>query len=152
MKFTNPYLYVMKHISGKWKVTILHHIYNYGFIRFNKTIRTLPVSKKVLNQQLKELEKDGLIQRIQYQTIPLKVEYILTEIGKELIPAFDKLYIWSIKRMHERNIPIDPDAFVVHQDKKYYLKLKTIYQENNFIPNYNDISKNRKRIKKNNPK
>lgn len=148
MNFINPYLYVMKQISGKWKATILHHIYNYGFIRFNKTRKTLPITKKVLNQQLKELERDGLIKRIQYQTMPLKVEYILTPIGKELIPAFDKLYIWSIKRMHERNIPIDPDAFIVHQDKRYFNKLKNIYEENGFIPNYDKKSNKNKNPKK----
>lgn len=126
----NPYLYVMKHISGKWKATILHHIHTYGYIRFNQTKKTLPISEKVLSQQLRELEKDGLVKRIQYQVMPLKVEYVLTNIGKELIPALDILYIWSIKRMHKRNIPIDPDAFVVHKAPKYIEELGEIYKSN----------------------
>lgn len=131
MEGVNPYLYVMKFISGKWKATILHHIHTYGYIRFNQTIKTLPISEKVLSQQLKELEKDGLIYRIQYQVMPLKVEYVLSPIGKELIPALDILYIWSIKRMHERNIPIDPDAFIVHKDKHYVKELGNIMKANN---------------------
>ena len=74
----NPYHFVTNCISGKWKMTILHHIHHYGKIRFNETKKTLGVSEKVLSQQLKELTHDGLVQRIQYNTIPLKVEYILT--------------------------------------------------------------------------
>ena len=72
-------------------MTILHHIHHYGKIRFNETKKTLGVSEKVLSQQLKELTHDGLVQRIQYNTIPLKVEYILTPLGEDLIPALDIL-------------------------------------------------------------
>lgn len=126
MDIRNPYHYVGDCIMGKWKMTILHHIHHYGKIRFNETRKTLPVSEKVLSQQLKELAKDGLVQRIQYNTIPLKVEYILTPAGEDLIPALDILYIWSIKRMHELDIPIDPDAFVVHTSDKYVDSLSHI--------------------------
>lgn len=115
----NPYHYVTNCISGKWKMTILHHIHHYGKIRFNETKKTLQVSEKVLSQQLKELANDGLVERIQYNTIPLKVEYILTPLGEDLIPALDILYIWSIRRMAQLDIPIDPDAFAVHTEKKY---------------------------------
>ena len=72
MEYTNPYLYGMGCISGKWKATILHHIHTYGSIRFNETRKTLPISEKVLSQQLKELERDGLVHRIQHQVMPLK--------------------------------------------------------------------------------
>lgn len=135
MERINPYLYGMQFISGKWKATILHHIHNYGYIRFNQTRKTLPITEKVLAQQLKELEKDGLVKRIQYKVMPLKVEYILTPIGEELIPILDLLYIWSIKRMDERKIHIDPDAFVVHQDSKYTNELHDIYITNNAYKN-----------------
>lgn len=132
MESVNPYLYGMACISGKWKATILHHIYTYGRIRFNETKKTLPVSEKVLSQQLKELERDGLVSRIQYQVMPLKVEYVLTPLGEELIPALDIIYRWSIKRMHELKVPIDPDAFVVHLDEKYRSELEDIMVENGF--------------------
>ncbi len=69
---------------------------------------------EVLAEQLRELALDGLVERIQYNTIPLKVEYVLTRQGRELMPILDSLYIWSIRRMHELGISIDPDAFVVH--------------------------------------
>lgn len=132
MDYINPYLYGMGCVAGKWKTTLLHHIHTYGSIRFNETKKTIPISEKVLSQQLKELERDGLIKRIQYQVMPLKVEYVLTPIGEELIPALDAIYIWSIKRMHERDIPIDPDAFLVHTDKKYTDELGDIMKANHF--------------------
>lgn len=122
----NPYHYVNSCISGKWKITILHHIHTYGAIRFNETRKTLPVSEKVLSQQLKELAKDGLVKRIQYDTMPLKVEYVLTPVGEELIPALDLLYIWSIRRMKQLDLPIDSDAFEVHTAEKYVSALKDI--------------------------
>ncbi len=125
----NPYHYVTGCISGKWKMTILHHIHHYGRIRFNETKKTLGVSEKVLSQQLKELANDGLIERIQYNTIPLKVEYILTPLGKDLIPALDILYVWSIRRMNELGLTIDPDAFAVHTELKYTDQLKDIMDD-----------------------
>lgn len=117
---TNPYQYALSCLGGKWKMTILHHIHHHGVIRFSKTKKTLPVSEKVLSQQLKELMEDGLIERIQYNTIPLKVEYILTPAGERIIPALDMIYMWSIERMRQLNIEIDPDAFLVHTQKKYH--------------------------------
>ena len=128
----NPYHYVRKCLLGKWKMTILNHIHHYGAIRFNETRKTLPISEKVLAEQLRELADDGLVERIQYNTIPLKVEYVLTEQGKELIPALDILYIWSIRRMDARKIPIDADAFVVHKSEKYLEALGDIMKANGF--------------------
>ena len=90
---TNPYHYVLQCIGGKWKMTILHEIHTYGSIRFNQTLKALPISEKVFSQQLKELTDAGLIRRISYDTIPPKVEYVLTPRGEELIPALDALYI-----------------------------------------------------------
>ncbi|MGF6375721.1 DNA-binding HxlR family transcriptional regulator [Clostridiales Family XIII bacterium PM5-7] len=116
---TNPYLFALSCISGKWKTSILHHIHHYGFIRFSKTKKTFPISEKVLSQQLKELVADGLIERIQYNEIPLRVEYHLTPVGQKIIPALDLIYVWSIDRMRELDIEIDPDAFIVHPEEKY---------------------------------
>lgn len=140
METVNPYHFATNCISGKWKMTILHHIHHYGKIRFNETKKTLGVSEKVLSQQLKELTSDGLVERIQYNTIPLKVEYILTPLGEDLIPALDILYIWSVRRLAELNLPIDPDAFKVHTEMKYedqlvdimdtYMKHRSSEEEN----------------------
>ena len=129
MTANNPYHFVAARISGKWKMTLLHHIHHYGSIRFNETKKTIPVSEKVLSQQLKEMVDDGLIERIQYNTIPLKVEYVLTPLGEDLIPALDILYIWSIRRLNELGLPIDPDAFKVHTEAKYVDQLQDIMRE-----------------------
>lgn len=132
---TNPYHYVLHCIGGKWKMTILHEIYTYGSIRFNQTLKSLPISEKVFSHQLRELMEDGLIRRVSYDTVPPKVEYILTPAGESLIPALDSLYIWSIHRMDELGATIDPDAFVVHKDVKYTDALKDIMEANGFTPN-----------------
>ena len=83
----NPYHYVLHCIGGKWKMTILHEIYVSGSIRFNQTLKLLPISEKVFSQQLRELVEAGLIRRISYDTVPPKVEYVLTPSGEKLIPA-----------------------------------------------------------------
>ena len=131
---TNPYHYILHCIGGKWKMTILHEIHTYGSIRFNQTLKSLPISEKVFSQQLKELVQAGLIRRISYDTIPPKVEYVLTPSGEQLIPALDILYIWSIRRMDELGIPIDADAFVVHKTSKYVDELREIMGANDFTP------------------
>ena len=131
---TNPYHYVLHCIGGKWKMTILHEIYTYGSIRFNQTLKLLPISEKVFSQQLRELTEAGLIRRISYDTVPPKVEYVLTPSGEQLMPALDILYIWSVRRMDELGIPIDADAFVVHKSEKYVNALKDIMDANNFWP------------------
>ena len=51
---TNPYHYTLHCLGGKWKMTILHEIHTYGKIHFNETLKVLPISEKVLSQQLKE--------------------------------------------------------------------------------------------------
>ena len=115
-------------------MTILHEIHTYGSIRFNQTLKALPISEKVFSQQLRELVEAGLIRRISYDTIPPKVEYVLTPSGEQIIPALDALYIWSIRQMDERGIPIDSDAFVVHTSSKYTEELGDIMQANDFEP------------------
>ena len=116
-------------------MTILHEIYTYGKIHFNQTLKVLPISEKMLSQQLKELVRDGLVQRIVNGDVyPPSIEYILTVEGYRLIPALDILYIWSIRQMDAKNIPIDADAFVVHQSEKYVEALKDIMEANDFWP------------------
>ena len=130
---TNPYLYALSCISGKWKMSILNHINHYGFIRFSKTKKTFPISEKVLSQQLKELVADGLVERIQFNEIPLRVEYHLTDAGKAIMPAIDFIYVWAVNRMRDLDIEIDPDAYVVHPEGKYEIAIKR------FLDHYEDV-------------
>jgi len=84
-------------IRGKWKAVLLCHLAQ-GPKRFLELQRiTHGVSQKILSERLRDLEEDGLIQRIVYAEIPPKVEYILTEKGQELVPALDLIEKWSKK-------------------------------------------------------
>ncbi len=134
-KPTNPYHYALHCISGKWKMVILHEVYTFGRLKFNYTRKVLPITEKVLSQQLKELCDDGIIQRIvDGNQFPPEVKYVLTKSGEQLLPVLDTLYIWSIRQMHERGIPIDTDAFVVHKSEKYLDVLWDIMKSNGFRP------------------
>jgi Predicted transcriptional regulators len=130
---TNPYIYALSCMSGKWKLSIINHINHYGYIRFSNTKKTFPISEKVLSQQLKELVSDGLVERIQYNEIPLRVEYRLTPAGQKLIPAADLIYAWSIERMSELGIEIDPDAFLVHPEERYNTVVKDILDKYDLV-------------------
>ncbi len=142
---TNPYHYALHCLGGKWKMTILHEIYTYGTIHFNQTLKVLPLSEKVLSQQLKELIRDGLVKRIVISdTFPPATDYVLTEEGEQLIPALDLLYIWSIRQMDARKLPIDVDAFAVHQSEKYLEALGDVMAANGFIHERQDRGRKKK--------
>ncbi|GLC31632.1 winged helix-turn-helix transcriptional regulator [Clostridium omnivorum] len=88
-------------IRGKWKAVILCHLIE-GPKRFLELQRiTCGVSQKVLNEQLRELEEDGLIDKIIYAEVPPRVEYKLTEKGRELAPALKMIEDWSKKHYSE---------------------------------------------------
>jgi DNA-binding HxlR family transcriptional regulator len=83
-------------IGGRWKMLILWHLEE-GPRRYNELRRLIPgVSQKMLTQQLKELEQDGLIDRKVYPEMPPRVEYIMTDYGKTLGPIFDSMYDWGV--------------------------------------------------------
>lgn len=82
-------------IGGRWKPIILFYLTN-GSRRFGQLAATVPmISKKVLTQQLKQLEADGLITRKQFNEIPLRVEYTLTRFGKTSIPILQEICDWG---------------------------------------------------------
>lgn len=84
-------------IKGKWKSVILWHL-DKGPKRFLQLQRiTSGVSQKVLNEKLKELEDSGLIYKTVYPQVPPKVEFNLTDKGKEIIPALDILEKWALE-------------------------------------------------------
>lgn len=88
--------YTLSLISGKYKMVILYCLMEFGTVRFNEMRRYLKtVTDKTLSTNLKELEADELIQRIEYPQIPPKVEYSLTERGKSLMEVLDKLCVWG---------------------------------------------------------
>jgi DNA-binding HxlR family transcriptional regulator len=83
-------------IGGKWKGLILWHIGNKGVMRFGELSRLHPgLTGKMLAQQLRELENDGLVQRKAYPELPPKVEYRLTQMSTQLIPILDEMVEWA---------------------------------------------------------
>jgi len=91
----------MEFIRGKWKSVILCHL-NEGPKRFLELQRiTCGVSQKVLNEKLTELEYDGLIIKTTYPEVPPRVEYELTNLGKELFPALDLLEKWAVRNFND---------------------------------------------------
>ena len=84
--------YTLSLISGKYKMIILYCLMEYKAVRFNELKK---ISDKTLSQNLKELEKDGLIHREVYPQIPPKVEYSLTERGISLMEVLDQLCTWG---------------------------------------------------------
>lgn len=88
--------YTLSLISGKHKMVILYCLMEFETVRFNEMRRYLKtVTDKTLSSNLKELEADRLIRRIEYPQIPPKVEYSLTERGKSLMKVLDQLCVWG---------------------------------------------------------
>ena len=78
-----PFATAQSLISGKWAILILHYLED-GPVRFNELQRLMPkMTHATLSVQLKNLVENGLVERKQYESVPVKVEYSLTEIGKE---------------------------------------------------------------------
>lgn len=82
-------------IDGKWKCVILFHLLD-GTLRFNELRRFVPtVTQRMLTNQLRELEADGLITRKVYPQVPPKVEYSISPLGRSLEPILMTLKIWG---------------------------------------------------------
>ena len=90
--------YTLSLISGKYKMVILYCLMEFEVVRFNELKRYLKnISDKTLSTNLKELEADHLIVRVEYQQIPPKVEYSLSDRGKSLMVVLDQLCVWGRK-------------------------------------------------------
>ena len=83
-------------IGGKWKLIILHKLGQEGTMRFSEVKRSIPnITQKMLTQQLRELESDGVVRREVYAQVPPKVEYSLTELGESILPLIASLCHWG---------------------------------------------------------
>ncbi|MBD5097549.1 MAG: helix-turn-helix transcriptional regulator [Lachnospiraceae bacterium] len=95
---TTGFSYTLSLINGKYKMTILYTLMEFGVVRFNEMKKYISeISYKTLSSTLKELEADQLVNRKEYPQIPPKVEYSLTERGKSLIPILDGMCEWGAK-------------------------------------------------------
>ncbi|TKC97220.1 winged helix-turn-helix transcriptional regulator [Polyangium fumosum] len=83
-------------LEGRWKMVIIFHLFVQPVMRFSELERAIPeVSQKMLIQQLRDLEADGVVARTVYPEVPPKVEYSLTVRGKALCPALDASLKWA---------------------------------------------------------
>jgi DNA-binding HxlR family transcriptional regulator len=86
-------------LEGRWKLVILFHLFGGKTLRFSDLERAISrVSQKMLAQQLRQLERDGLVTRTVHPEVPPKVEYRLTDWGQSLCPALDRLLSWVEER------------------------------------------------------
>ena len=92
-----PVMATMSAIGGKWKPAILRSFQLNGTMRFGQLKRSIPeVTQKMLTQQLRELERDGLVWRKVYAEVPPRVEYGRTPFGKTLDPVLSALATWGM--------------------------------------------------------
>ena len=88
-----------KFLEGRWKLVILFHLFGGNVLRFSDLQRTIPaISQKMLIQQLRRMENDGIVRRVVHPQVPPKVEYGLTDWGQALCPALDALLKWAAAR------------------------------------------------------
>jgi DNA-binding HxlR family transcriptional regulator len=86
-------------IEGKWKMILLSQLFALGTLRFSELERLVAgITQKMLAQQLRELERDGIVKRTVHAQVPPKVEYALTDLGHALGPALAALLDWVERR------------------------------------------------------
>ncbi|ADI78145.1 Uncharacterized HTH-type transcriptional regulator yybR (plasmid) [Pantoea vagans C9-1] len=111
-------------LGGKWKGVILYHLFKDGTLRFSELQRFMTsINQRLLTKQLRELEEDGLIVRKVYPVVPPKVEYSLSEEGRELNKLVLDLSLWGRKWLEKRglNTAVEEDMdelIVVLSDRK----------------------------------
>lgn len=96
-----PVTYTLSVIGGKWKPLILYYL-TQGTQRNGELKRFIPgITQKILTQQLRELEADGVVHRKVYTVVPPRVEYSLTEYGHTLEPVLQAMALWGVNHSHK---------------------------------------------------
>ena len=96
-------------LEGRWKMVIIFHLFARSVLRFSELERAMPgVSQKMLIQQLRDLERDGIVERQVYPQVPPKVEYRLTAWGQAMCPALDALLEWAAQKPGPQEAPPAP--------------------------------------------
>jgi DNA-binding HxlR family transcriptional regulator len=92
----------LRFLDGRWKLIILFRLFGGHVLRFSELERAIPgVSQKMLIQQLRQMERDGIVDRVVHPQVPPRVEYRLTGWGQSLCPALDALLHWAGARPTE---------------------------------------------------
>lgn len=105
--YYNPVEFALLFIGGTWKMPILWRL-NQGTMRYSELKKTLPhITHKMLSSQLRELEKHELISRKVYAAVPPKVEYSITDKGKEVMPLITAIRDYGLAMMKEKGIQVE---------------------------------------------
>lgn len=103
-------------IGGKYKPIILWHLIN-KTLRFSELRKLIPqATPKMLTQQLRELESDGLIHREVYPIVPPRTEYSLTELGETLIPIIESIRNWGIYYFEYMGLSYPSDSQIIDEE------------------------------------
>jgi len=100
--YVSPIDAALEIIGGKYKVAILYYIRE-SVLRFGELRRKIPLAtKRMLTKQLRELERDGMIDRKVFRQVPPRVDYSLTKEGKSIVPILEDLCEWGKRRMTKK--------------------------------------------------
>lgn len=100
-----PVIFSLNFLSKKWILPILCRLNEHPVMRYNELLRSMEgITNMMLTQCLKDLQSLGLVNRVQYNEMPLRVEYSLTPVGRDLVPSVYELALWSV------NIDTSPNA------------------------------------------
>jgi len=103
----DPYNHMMRVVFSRWKPFLLRAIAADDGTFFSRFFKQLPITQKVLSQNLKEMQEDELITRTVLPEVPPRVVYKLTPYGKSLIGLLDLVYDWGWNDMKRKGLPID---------------------------------------------
>ena len=92
---------VLSRVGDRWSLLVVISLGQYGTMRFNELKRNLGISQRMLSLTMKELDRDGLVNRTYHPTIPPKVEYNLTELGKSFRESVSVLGYWALEHLAE---------------------------------------------------
>jgi DNA-binding HxlR family transcriptional regulator len=108
--YTCPVDVTLNFISGKWKLLILSHLHQFDRKSYSAIKENLPgISEKMLSQQLKELERDNLIEKEVLSLKPMRVEYFLSADGKSMAPLYTFISQWGIDYLKKHGIDYEKD-------------------------------------------
>jgi DNA-binding HxlR family transcriptional regulator len=112
-------------VGPRWTPLILRDLFT-GMTKFEDIRRDLGIASNVLAARLEELDRQGVVERRQYQTAPARHEYVLTEKGRDLYPVIATLVAWGDKWLSD---PLGPPALIVHTECGHVTTAKTVCAE-----------------------
>jgi DNA-binding HxlR family transcriptional regulator len=111
-----PVATILSLIGGKYKALIIWHL-SKGPLRYSELQRLIPkATAKMLTQQLRELERDEILDREVFPQVPPRVEYELTKLGLSILPILEKMYEWGLDYLSGQNIV--PNCSMVKEGEK----------------------------------